>query len=184
MKQALLREDTNLSVYSLFKPGARIGGLRLLTRSKLRSIHYYSPSHILVHIGHNNVAFSRTKNARPGRPLDVMDTILEFIQELDAEFPEAEISFSCLFPRIPHSNFIESLCYGYNALTKRMSRYAHSHGAKTLFVRDLWDVVTPPRGNPIMFELRDGLHLSALGKQTVAKSWLAQLRPIEGELFL
>lgn len=182
MKQALLREDPNLDVYSLFKPGARIGGLKLLTRSKLRSIHYFSPSHILVHIGHNNVAFSRTKNARPGRPLDVMDTIISFLQELGTEFPGANISFSSLFPRVPHSSFTKNLCYGYNALVKRMSRYAHSHGVQTIFVRDLWDVVTPPRGNPAMFEIRDGLHLTDLGKKTVAESWLSQLNSLNGEL--
>ena len=169
---------SDIKPFVLYYPGAKVERIKRMTISNQGRLRRFRPDILIIHVGHNNVAYHTSKNPHPDWAKNIgyeMSYLVNLAQNL---LPSTKIYVSCPFPRIPAKNFSSPRCDSYNKLVRRYNRFlkAEQLNIISLYVRGLWISPKILKGKIEMFSEKDGLHLSDLGKKTVAEEWIARIK--------
>ena len=147
----------------------------------------YSPSHIVLHQGHNDMAYDRRRNILPQISRDVIKQTLDFADTLRVNHPNARVILSAAFPRksTPTSSLEPQRVQPYNTRCKRHGQrvrtFAKRNGYGHLINSFMWGKISGAKENPKMF-LDDGLHLSKDGMEAQVISWIKEILRQDQEL--
>lgn len=175
MKETLETMYSNIKVYSAYQRGGKICDIYRMVEERITAIRRHHPTEIIVHIGHNLVAFHKRLNLSPENDFVVTDEVLLLVKWLQSYFPGLPIFYSTMFPRVPYKDFNTDLCSGYNRMVVRQARYARKIGLDTIVSDGLFETYRPPKANVQCYSERDGLHLSPYGQRIVAAAWMQHL---------
>lgn len=179
MREAMLRVDPTLQILSIFEPGARVARLRYLTMQSAPRIARFNAQFIFVHVGHNNMASHPTKPKDRGDV--VIRAVLDFVEDIGRQVSSAPVFYSTMFPRVPCGYFNEQRCISYNRVICRLRRYARSLGLNTIVSSGLVQLGNAPHARRDCFEIRDGLHLTDVGRDVVAAAWICGMQQYMSE---
>ena len=158
--------------------GQKTSLLRQYYDGRLSEILAYNPDTIILHSGHNDVAFHVRYNREPIGIVELFPEVMDFREYLQANHPRASIYLSSLFPRTESGNFNIEQTGIYNRMAKRymetVRSAANSGNFGRLLNRVLWKSVKKCIEIPEYFD-RGGLHLNATGKESICAAWIADL---------
>ena len=151
-----------------------------LYNSQIQSAQDFQPTHIILHEGHNEMAFHPDKNPLPQISRDVIATSLAFGLVLQVHHPHAKVMISATFPRC-HKRYSILSKAGVTDFNTKMKR--HGQRVRTLAKRNnlgyilnnfSWGKISQCLENPD-FYMEDGFHLNSKGMHAQAKEWLQHL---------
>lgn len=175
LKETMESMFAQVRVYSSYQRGGKIADIYRMVEQRLSSMKRHNSDYIILHIGHNSVAFHGLKNEYPEHDFTVTDEVLDLVHWLEVRFPGVPVFYSTMFPRVPYKQFDKALCGGYNRMVVRQARYAKRIGLKTIVSMGLFESYQPPQPNTRCFSDRDGLHLTEYGQQIVCSAWMGHL---------
>jgi hypothetical protein len=177
-----LKSHPDVQLY-LISVGGQTQDIMHKYNSNLQSIYRFNPTCILLHSGHNDLAFHSRKNPSPKDSSQATSTTLNAALALQANHSTATIVISAPFPRTftPHSSLpMEDLLH-YNKTAKRHGTRLRSEATKsnihTLINNEMWkskDNLKEKAGN----FLTNGLHLTPAAKEATICGWINKLKNI------
>lgn len=169
------RVDPSITVKGIWVSGIKTKAMHDTVIRRQEEIISYQATHIIVHLMHNDIAFSLEHNALPEPVPVAVRMLMSLIRFLRQIVPNAVIMGSCPFPRLPANGFSAAKCFQYNRMAVRAAEQMASlkFGLITVFTKALWDNVKNARtGSPACIKAHDGLHLTPRGKREVAQAWI------------
>ena len=172
--------DKDWIVLTVFVSG-QTGAVRGRYLDRLSEIRQFEPDRIILHVGHNDLNFHPRHNQDPQFVKELFPFVLDFVSLLRSNHPTARVHYSSVFPRKvgPHMNDAERASY--NKLASRYGCLTQStckkEGHRFMLNGVLWLSVRQARENTACFR-EDGLHLSAIGQEVVARDWMRELTGI------
>jgi lysophospholipase L1-like esterase len=151
-----------------------------LYNSERQSAQDFRPTHIILHEGHNEMAFHPTKNPLPEISRDVVANSISFGLILQLHHPQAEVMISATFPRC-HKKYSILSKAGVVDFNTKMKR--HGQRIRTMAERNhlgyilnnfSWGKISQCLEKPDYY-LEDGFHFNSTGMHAQAKEWLQQL---------
>ena len=154
--------------------------IKMKYRDLLQKIIKFDPSHVLLHLGHNELARHPTKNTVPSISRDIATETLSFAREISTNFPSATICISAIFPR----TFTRRSYLSNKEVTKfnkdvdrhalRIRKQATEEGFLCAMNNPIWRRISKSEEDPNFFMI-DGFHLDPSAKRIIAKNWLISL---------
>jgi hypothetical protein len=158
----------------------KVEAMMLRYTDRLDEILHFNPDHIIVHIGHNELAYDDLMNPVPKDSTQTTDITLRTITILRTNHPSAKIIVSAVFPRSfthhSHMTYLD-LCH-YNDTAKRHGKRVRSRmdelGIRVELNMPMWSCITKRQENPSRF-LKDGLHLTSAAKAVITEVWIINI---------
>ena len=144
------------------------------------SAQQFRPTHIILHEGHNEMAFHPDKNPLPQISRDVVATSITFAVVLRTQHPNAIIMISATFPRTytSHSVLSRSGVVDFNTRMKRHGQRVRTMAERNNLVCIInnfsWGKISKCLEKPSYYEW-DGYHLNGVGMHAQAKEWMHHL---------
>jgi hypothetical protein len=145
----------------------------------------FDPTHIVLHEGHNHMAFHQAKNILPEISRDVVAQTMGFADDIQRNFPNANIKISASFPRslADGSDWSNLQVCAYNERMKRHGQrirtQATRHNLGHVMNNFTWKKISKHVEDSSIY-LIDGLHLNDKGRKKQIHEWLlALLGPAE-----
>jgi len=174
-----LEPEWNVLVIAL---GRKTSLLRHFYDGRLAELIAYDPDAIVLHSGHNDVAYHGRFNREPIGIVELLPELLDFRGYLQVNHPRAIIYLSSLFPRTQADNFSVEQMGIYNRMAKRymesVRSASNSGNFRRLLNRVLWKSIKKCEVNPEYFD-GGGLHLNVTGQEAVCVAWIAELQSVE-----
>jgi hypothetical protein len=174
-----LEPDWNILVIWL---GQKTSLLRQYYDGRLSEILAYNPDSIVLHSGHNDVAFHVRYNCEPIGIVELLPEVMDFKGYLQVNHPSATIYWSSLFPRTQAGNFNMEQTGIYNRKAKRymesLRSASNSENFGRLLNQVLWKSIKKCVEDPKYFD-GGGLHLNATGKESICVAWIAELKAFQ-----
>jgi hypothetical protein len=178
-------EETFRELYStvdlmVIAIGRKTFNILNLYMERLQRVVEFDPTHIILHEGHNHLAYDAILNILPAISRDVCVKTLEFAAVLHQNFPQANVYLSAVFPRSdkPESSLNLEQTLAFNERTKR-----HGQRIRTLAVRNnhhhlinnfIWQTISQAKEKAAFYML-DGLHLNLEGRKAQSTAWLTEI---------
>jgi hypothetical protein len=151
--------------------------------NNLENILNFNPRYVLLHTGHNDLAFHLRKNPVPKDSSQVTQITLDAATLLQRNHPSAKIILSAPFPRIftAHSSLPMPDILHYNKTAKRHGTRLRSEAANlnftTLINNEMWknkDNLEVKSANLLI----DGPHLTQTAKKDMINRWIKKLNTL------
>ena len=160
--------------------GQQTDNIMLAYTKELNRITDFQPDFILLHTGHNEIAYHKYKNVTPKDSTQTTSITISAALLLKSNHPKATIIISSIFPRL--LTFKSSLrqldLSHYNRTAERHGRRLHTEAKKvgiTVFKNNfMWRSKSDVLVKSHLF-LLDGLHLNDEAKEYVTTRWLNQI---------
>ena len=166
-----------LDDYYTITKGRQTDEIIPLYRAQMPNVTKFAPTVIVLHVGHNDVAWHPVHNTLPLVSRDVARITLAFADEISTNHPSTQLYISNIFPRTytPRSSLSLEAVLKHNQMAKRhfnqLRKLAEARGYIIPPNMALWTSISSVQENPICFRA-DGLHLSSEGMKLVAIDWL------------
>ena len=136
----------------------------------------FGPSHIIVHMGHNDICQHDYLNPIPRYMTSFVEELHAWTIALQEMFLESYIFVSSLLQRVSSVKFDDVRVKAYNKIALRISQRLNEscREMSVIFVKGLWLRVKTADGRTECFEPHDGLHLNDFGKRLLAANWLSK----------
>jgi hypothetical protein len=151
---------------------------------ELHAVTSFRPDFIILHTGHNELAYHKTKNTTPKDSTQTTVITISAATVLQSNHPKAVIIISSVFPRLltfKSSLRQQDLCH-YNRTAERHSRRLQTEANKIdvrVFMNNyMWKSKSDMKVKT-HFYLRDGLHLNDAAKSYVITRWMEQIYKIQ-----
>jgi hypothetical protein len=152
-------------------------------RKNIANIKKFDPTFILLHTGHNDLAYHKFKNRNPKDSTQTAKITMDAAAEIRSNHPKAIIIISAVFPRLLafRSQLRQSDLFHYNRTaerhTRRLATEARKIGLAVFKNNFVWRNKTDLLVKTHLF-LEDGLHMSLAAKKYVVARWMEQINSI------
>jgi hypothetical protein len=147
---------------------------------ELQQVTSFKPDFIILHTGHNEIAYHRTKNTIPKDSTQTTVITISAATVLQNDHPKAVIIISSIFPRCltMKSSLRQQDLLHYNRTAERHGRRLHTEASKIhlhVFKNNfMWKSKSDILVKTHLF-LRDGLHLTNEAKSYVISRWMGEI---------
>jgi lysophospholipase L1-like esterase len=174
---ALVRLDSEIQVRTV-SVSSTMDRVWLQYQEELSDLQAFRPEYVCMHMGHNDVVWHAHHNTQPKHPMVVQSLVMGYQGQVQRDFPGSQVWVSCLFPRIIGPKMDQRRMADYNRMVYQygsdMRETFPPRGIKYFLNSSLW--FSPGQGRVHGVFLRsDGLHLSHVGSDAVAKQWLEKM---------
>jgi lysophospholipase L1-like esterase len=176
---ALIHNRRSIHTYSVYAP-RKIPNIVLRYQSELANIIHFAPTALILHLGHNDIAYHHHLNGNPTHPRTVAQNVVQFAQLVANNHPGIQIFISTVYPRTctPTSYFGPHDTISFNKKMKRYGQHLRTltnAAGFTIFLNNImWRRISRSLEEASHFS-DDGLHLSIEAKIIVTREWLAQI---------
>lgn len=176
---ALLHNMPTIKTYSIVSP-RKMNNTIHRNREDLANVTNFGPTVLILHLGHNDIAFHHHLNAIPQHPRVVASKTIEFAQEVANNHPGIKFFISSIYPRTctPTSYFGSPEIISYNKKVKRYGQHLRTlttaAGFQILLNNILWRRISKSLEESIHYT-HDGLHITFEAKLIITKEWLVQI---------
>jgi lysophospholipase L1-like esterase len=161
--------------------GGKIATTIMQYDSQMTSIRLFNPIIIILHLGHNDMAFHPSKNIRPRISREVTKDILAFATKMKSDIPTARIFISSILPRksTRYSHLSSDQTTRYNKLAVRhglrLRKLATAIGLEVLLNTIMWKRIYKEEPKVELID-EDGLHLNEDGQKVLVGDWLSTIK--------
>lgn len=165
------------SVFSVIV-GQKTSAIRACYESRVSAAVLFQPDYVLLHCGHNDVVYHPRYTREPQHIKHFFPDILDFLQLLATNHPQARVIYFSLLPRGvgPHMGKEEK--DKYNKLACRFGVRATTScnhaGFEVLQNFCMWKSVRKSTEDTTLLD-EGGLHLCALGKRALIDFWISAI---------
>jgi lysophospholipase L1-like esterase len=142
----------------------------------------FNPTLLILHAGHNDINYHHKHNLHPINPRVLTQQLLHFTSEVVMNHPNIRPIISSIFPRThtDRSYLTSEQVVSYTKKVKRHGQHlvtvTNNLNVTPLVNNCLWLHVNSSIKDPEPFD-SDGLHLSKVGRNTVAAEWVSVIFP-------
>jgi lysophospholipase L1-like esterase len=183
LDEALSLLFPSFKIYTI-SVGAQIEDIKAAYRSKIAAITASTPAYIIIHMGHNNIAYHHRYNPSPEElPKTVAEATIDLANEVRSHHPTSKIYVSTIFPRTHTRTYTlsphEVVMYNKKAKRhgQRIQTLANRESLNYFMNNRMWHQISISLEDSNQFR-GDGLHLSKEGAKKIMIEWLTILKII------
>jgi hypothetical protein len=153
-------------------------------RKNIANIKKFDPTFIILHTGHNDLAYHKFKNRNPKDSTQTTKITMDAAAEIRSNHPKAITIVSAVFPRLlsVRSQLRQMDLFHYNRTAERHTRRLVTEAKKigmAVFKNNfVWKNKTDLLVKTHLF-LEDGLHITTAAKKYVVGRWMEQIHSIQ-----
>jgi lysophospholipase L1-like esterase len=180
MDACIVSKYPKIQTFTISVP-RKIEAIMLRYHDSLPQIRRLNPDFIILHYGHNELAYHSQLNCLPKDSTQVTALTLQTAATLRNNHPNATLILSAVFPRTFTSSCSMTylnLCH-YNKTAKRHGKrvgsQAESLNIRTKLNMTMWKCISQVEENTTRY-LKDGLHLTTAAKALITSEWIDNIR--------